>query len=153
MRIGYACINMTLPSKFKTCRLATFEKDGIEKIKELTLHNLHTVLQVLHWNVDIHQSCQVPICFDIHHHICKNNGETLEPMLDKVFDTWQGFGIPKMHISSGKTCETDNSHHDFIFKTDYDRLIRLLDGRDVDIMFEAKQKEKSVLRIREELMG
>ncbi|OES45634.1 UV DNA damage repair endonuclease UvsE [Domibacillus iocasae] len=51
MRIGYACINMTMPSKFKTCRLKTVELEGMQKVKELTLHNLNETLQVIKWNI------------------------------------------------------------------------------------------------------
>jgi UV DNA damage endonuclease len=287
MKIGYACINMTLPSKFRTCRLATFEKEGIQKIKEITLHNLQTVIHVLHWNIehdilfyrlsselvplashptmdwkwwededivtltdkinrlreqydmrlsmhpgqytvlstnreqvlenslkdleyhdqllelvggrdmiihgggaygdiesakqsfvknygglsqsvkdklrlenddktyslkdvlDIYDACQVPICFDIHHHTCHSNDEPLEPMLIKVFLSWEGYGTPKVHISTGRNGETDRSHHDYISQKDYDQLIGTLGGREADIMFEAKQKELSVLKIRE----
>jgi UV DNA damage endonuclease len=99
--------------------------------------------------LDIYDACKVPICFDIHHHICHNNNEPLEPMLKKVFQSWIGFGTPKVHISTGRSGETDRSHHDYISQKDYDRLIGILDGREADIMFEAKQKELSVLKIRE----
>lgn len=51
MRIGYACINMTMPSKFKTCRLKTVELEGMEKVKELALHNLNETLRVIEWNI------------------------------------------------------------------------------------------------------
>ncbi|MCM3789396.1 UV DNA damage repair endonuclease UvsE [Domibacillus indicus] len=51
MRIGYACINMSMPSKFKTCRLKTAETEGMAKIKELALHNLNETLEIIKWNV------------------------------------------------------------------------------------------------------
>lgn len=52
MKVGYACINMTLPSKFKTCRLKTVESEGIQKVKELSLHNLHETLRIIQWNIE-----------------------------------------------------------------------------------------------------
>ncbi|MDG5788422.1 UV DNA damage repair endonuclease UvsE [Evansella sp. AB-P1] len=50
MRLGYACINLSLPTKFKTCRLATFYQRGPSIIKELSVHNLQNVLAALEWN-------------------------------------------------------------------------------------------------------
>ncbi|MFC0560010.1 UV DNA damage repair endonuclease UvsE [Halalkalibacter alkalisediminis] len=52
MKLGYACINLSLPSKFRTCRLKTIENEGIEKVKELTLHNFNEVLKNIRWNID-----------------------------------------------------------------------------------------------------
>ncbi|MBU9721454.1 MULTISPECIES: UV DNA damage repair endonuclease UvsE [Bacillaceae] len=291
MRLGYACINTTMPTKFRTCRLATYENKGSDIIKELTLNNLINVYEALKWNVkhdilfyrmstelvplgshykmdwewwldndillltdkikaykekhdirlsmhpgqftvlstpreevlersfldleyhdrllnlvggtdmiihgggqygdmdqakkryvknykllstsikeklrlenddktyalhdvlDIHQECGVPICFDIHHHLCHNNGQALEPMLERVFASWPAPLIPKMHISSGKTHERDRSHHDFVFKQDFNRLLKILDGKNVDVMVEAKLKEQAVLRIQQEVFA
>ena len=291
MRLGYACINMSLPTKFKTCRLATYKAKGFEVIKELTMNNLENVLSALHWNVehdiyfyrmsteivplgshqemtwewwldkdiqqlankikdykdqqnirlsmhpgqftvlstprpevlertfldleyhdkllnltggtdmiihgggkygdmdsakerfienyrklspsikrklrlenddktyqlndviDIYEETGVPLCFDIHHHKCCNNGSALKPMLEKVFQSWSNKDTPKMHISSGKTNKTDRSHHDIVFEEDFQELLSALEGRNVDIMLEAKLKEQSVLRIQDFLKG
>lgn len=54
MKLGYACLNVTLPSQFKTCRLATMRQEGMAKIKELTLHNIAQVEAMLHFN-ELHQ--------------------------------------------------------------------------------------------------
>lgn len=50
MRIGYPCQNLSIPSKFRTCRLQTLINEGKEKIKELSLHNLEELERILHWN-------------------------------------------------------------------------------------------------------
>ncbi len=52
MRLGYASINLSIPSKFRTCRLQTVEAEGVEKVKELTLHNLGEVLKIVKWNIE-----------------------------------------------------------------------------------------------------
>lgn len=52
MRLGYACMNATLQSKTRTCRLSTYQEQGDAKVKELTLLNLQTVFDILQWNVD-----------------------------------------------------------------------------------------------------
>lgn len=51
MKLGYACINMSMPSKFRTCRLRTVEEQGLEKVKEIAVHNLAEVIRVLEWNI------------------------------------------------------------------------------------------------------
>jgi UV DNA damage endonuclease len=50
MKIGYACINTSMPSKFKTCRLSKIQNEGLPIIKELSYHNLNMTKEVLKWN-------------------------------------------------------------------------------------------------------
>lgn len=52
MRLGYASINLSIPSRFRTCRLQTVETEGLSKVKELTLHNLGEVLKIVRWNIE-----------------------------------------------------------------------------------------------------
>ncbi|PPA72287.1 UV DNA damage repair endonuclease UvsE [Jeotgalibacillus proteolyticus] len=51
MKFGYACINLSIPTKFRTCRLKTVEEKGIEYLKELTLSNFHQTLDAVKWNI------------------------------------------------------------------------------------------------------
>lgn len=50
MKIGYACLNVTLGLKMRTCRLKTVELEGMAKVKELTMANLESVQNILKWN-------------------------------------------------------------------------------------------------------
>jgi UV damage endonuclease UvdE len=288
MLLGYACLNETIKSKFFTCRLSTFQNQGNEKIKELTLKNLKVVYDTLRWNIenniyfyrstsgivplathkemkwqwdndeevndiclliknlvdknnlrltthpgqysvlntpyesklincisdfvyhskfacmtggsdmithtggaygdkeeskkrfannydllpseikkylrlenddkiftiddvlDIHQMCGIPIVLDIHHHNCNPGRHNIRELIPHIVQTWNGVNKPKMHISSGRKERTDSSHHDYVSKEDYLEFIDILDGNDVDIMFESKKKEKSILILREE---
>lgn len=281
MRLGYACMNTELKTVFRTLRLATAEKEGTEKIKELTIHNMETTLEVIRWNLeqgilfyrasssivplsthpindwrwwededflaiageirqlvdehgirvsvhpgqytvlnspkpevvrksiedleyhdkliqllggtdiilhtggaygdketakrrfaenylqlsgsirqrlrlenddktftlrdvlDVHAICKVPICFDIHHHNCNNEGEPVD--FSEIMATWEGYGRPKIHISTGREGFTDLRHHDLISEEDFSELLKLVEGYEVDIMFEAKLKEQAVL--------
>lgn len=285
MRFGYACLNITLGTKVRTCRLQTYLREGNDKAKSITLENIKTIYETLQWNVennifmfrttsniiplgthasfnwdwkndpdilesaykvkeyvelydirltshpgeytvlnsireevlrkafievqhhqdimsllggkdmiihtggsygdknaskirfaenykklspevrrnlrlenddktftvkdvlDIHEMCGVPICLDIHHHNCNNDGEDIKDLIDGVFNSWEGFGTPKFHISSGKNHPTDNAHHDYVDPTDLEHLLNVAGGRDFDIMFEAKKKEISILRL------
>lgn len=281
MRLGYACMNTELKTVFRTLRLATAEKEGVEKIKELTIRNMETTLEVIRWNLehgilfyrasssivplsthpindwrwwededflaiageirrlvnehgirvsvhpgqytvlnspkpevvrksiedleyhdkliqllggtdiilhtggaygdkdtakrrfadnylmlsdsirqrlrlenddktftlrdvlDVNDMCQVPICFDIHHHNCNNDGEPVD--FSEILATWEGYGRPKIHISTGREGFTDLRHHDLISEEDFAELLKLIDGYEADIMFEAKLKEQAVL--------
>lgn len=281
MKLGYACMNTELKSVFRTLRVATAKTEGVEKIKELTMKNMQTTLDIINWNLandiyfyrasssivplsthpvnewiwwedtdflfiagqirdivethqmrisvhpgqytvlnspkpevveksiqdlvyhdkliallggndiilhtggaygdkekakqqfadtyvklpssvkqrlrlenddktftirdvlDVHKLCGVPICFDIHHHNCNNDGTAVD--FAEILATWEGFGTPKIHISTGKEGFTDLRHHDLVSEKDFQELLLLLDGTDADIMFEAKLKEKSVM--------
>lgn len=102
--------------------------------------------------LDINSVTGVPVCFDIHHHNCNPSEEIdLQASINPIIETWKNIRIPKMHISSGKSTKTDRSHHDYIFKDDFDALLNVLNGYDVDVMFEAKMKELAVLKIREQM--
>ena len=289
MRLGYACMNTELKTVFRTLRVATAETEGIAKIKELTLKNMQTTLEILQWNLahniffyrasssmiplsthpvndwiwwedtdflliagqirdlaethqirismhpgqytvlnspkpevveksvqdlfyhdrliellggndlivhtggaygdkeqakirfaenynllpesikkrlrlenddktftirdvlDVSRMCGVPVCFDIHHHNCNNDGKPVD--FAEILATWEGFGTPKIHISTGKESFTDLRHHDFVSKEDFEELLLLLGDADADIMFEAKMKEKAVMPFVEQLMN
>lgn len=289
MRLGYACMNTELKTIFRTLRLATAEKEGVEKIKELTLQNMETTRDVIRWNIehgiffyrasssivplsthpindwrwwedpdflsiaseirelvaengmrvsvhpgqytvlnspkaevvqksiedleyhdkliqllggtdiilhtggaygdkeaakqrfaanylllsesirkhlrlenddktftardvlDVHGLCGVPICFDIHHHNCNNEGEPVD--FGEVFATWEGYGRPKVHISTGREGFTDLRHHDLISEEDFAEVLKLVGGYEVDIMFEAKLKEQAVLPFLQKLQN
>ncbi|MCP2033433.1 UV DNA damage endonuclease [Planomicrobium sp. HSC-17F08] len=281
MRLGYACMNTELKTVFRTLRLATVEAEGTAKIKELSLKNMQTTLEIIQWNIenniffyrasssmiplsthpvndwiwwedpdflaiaeqirllvessqmrvsmhpgqytvlnspkpevvkksiedleyhdrlvqllggndlilhtggaygdkesakarfaenylnlsnsikrrlrlenddktftvrdvlDVSKMCGIPVCFDIHHHNCNNDGKPVD--FAEILATWEGFGIPKIHISTGKEGFTDLRHHELVSETDFNELLLLLGDIDADIMFEAKLKEQAVL--------
>lgn len=289
MKVGYACINTTLKGGFRTCRVATVEKEGERILKELTLANLRHTKKIIGWNIvhgigfyrlssdlivlathpvntwdwandpDVQEVCGeikalrdkfnlrismhpgqysvlnspnpevvrkthedlehhatlmeltgaedmilhlggkygdpeaalgrlideterlpdwirtklryenddrtynlsdvlyvceaagIPACFDIHHHRCHPADEPLDELLPRVWKTWERVGIPKIHISSGRDRPDDRPHHNYIVPEDLDWLLAELDGKDVDIMVEAKMKEQAALGVIEML--
>ncbi|WP_100398073.1 UV DNA damage repair endonuclease UvsE [Bacillus sp. FJAT-44742] len=288
MRLGYPCQNLTLPSRFRTCRLQTMKTEGEEKVKELALHNFKELQRVLEWNItenitffrissdivpfgshpllewewwkdddilaaassikklqqkhnmrlsvhpgqytvlnspkenivenavsdleyhghllslcggtdmilhigggygdkesakerfitnfdkvspfvkeslrlenddktyhiedvlEVSNHLKVPACFDIHHHRCNPPGENkTRSYIEDVFLTWKNKSIrPKMHISSGKAHQVDTSHADYINDEDFHSFIDLLPDTNIDLMLEAKKKEKAVFALR-----
>jgi len=53
MRLGYACINMTMGKKVSTNRAMikkTFESKGLDYVSELALKNSQDIIKILEWN-------------------------------------------------------------------------------------------------------
>ena len=97
---------------------------------------------------------KVPMVLDVHHHKCVNDGEKLEDMLEDIFNTWNGEAFPpKIHFSSPKSEKDFRSHADNI---DINEFLEFLDiarkqGRDFDVMLEAKNKDSALLKLSEDL--
>ena len=47
------------------------------------------------------QKAGVPMVFDLHHHLCRNDGEDFRDLLPDIFATWRD-RPPKVHLSSPK---------------------------------------------------
>ena len=90
----------------------------------------------------------IPIVFDYHHHKFRNDGESEEDALLFASDTW-GDIKPVVHYSESRRDEVgdmkikENAHSDFIYNyfSDY--------GLDLDVMIEAKAKEKALIKYKE----
>ncbi len=100
----------------------------------------------------IFKTIQIPIVFDYHHHKFRNDGESEEDALLFASDTWGGIK-QVVHYSESKRDEVgdskikENAHSDYIYNffSDY--------GLDLDVMIEAKAKEKALLKYRGMLCG
>lgn len=96
---------------------------------------------------EILQLCKrlgTPMVLDVHHHICNNDGDSIEEILPDIFDTWSGEVLPpKLHFSSPKDGPKDRKHADFI---DGQHFVEFIESckplnKDIDIMIEAKKKD------------
>lgn len=129
----------------ETCKLPEPIRKRLRYENDDRTYNLKDVLSVC-------ESTGIPACFDIHHHRCNPADASLDELMGRVYHTWKTIGTPKVHISSGKHTPDDRRHHDIIFPDDVDRLLAVLDGRNADIMVEAKAKEQAALGVMELLM-
>ena len=107
---------------------------------------------------DVLQICKalkVPMVLDIHHHNCKNEGEDIGDLLEEIFNTWNDESIPpKLHFSTPKEFENDRKHADYIDADNFAGFIKLVKSkvnRDMDVMIEAKKKDKAMLKLIEDL--
>jgi len=283
--IGYACINISIGSDFRSCRLATLRDRGDLYLKEIVLHNLNSVLRILKWNIEnkiylyrissdiiplashpdnlfrwfedndiidicdkirnfktahgirlsmhpnhftaintnrpdilmgakrdlwyhsvlmdmvgasdmvlhtggvygektesmlrfafeyskldinirskirlenddkaynaedvlfISNLCGVPICLDIHHDRCYPSRRNIVELIDDVVNSWDGFGKPKVHLSSGDREYRDRKHSSYIRGQDFIDCLNIIGSRDIDIMVESKGKDLAVLQL------
>ena len=98
----------------------------------------------------VHEASGVPIVFDYHHHFFRSGDLTHEEALALACETWPKDITPIVHYSSSRKIFEDPSsaeasHADFL----YEPIHRY--GFNLDIMLEAKAKEKATLRFIHEM--
>jgi len=95
----------------------------------------------------------VPVLFDSFHHRLNNRGEGTAAALAMAAATWkQADGLPMVDYSSQKKDARKGSHAESIDLRHFARFITAVAGMDFDIMLEIKDKEKSALRARQQLV-
>lgn len=87
----------------------------------------------------IYENVGVPVLFDYHHHSCHPDGMTHEDALKLAVSTWPEGITPAVHISEPRDDKNPRAHHEYV-RNKIDTY-----GFDLDIMFEAKQKELALL--------
>mgnify|MGYP001413530557 CR=1 FL=1 len=106
--------------------------------------------------LDIAQKINIPMVFDTHHYECYSilhPDETQEPpedYIEEILETWKKRNIkPKFHVSeqgAGKC-----GHHSDYIEVIPEYLLEIPEkyGVNIDIMIEAKMKEKSIFKLYE----
>jgi UV DNA damage endonuclease len=110
----------------------------------------YTAIEVLNLCEELH----IPMVLDVHHHKCVNNGEQIGELLPRIFKTWdKELDPPKVHFSSPKSLKEFRSHADFINYSDFMEFIYVAKelDKDVDIMLEAKMKDKALFDLSDKL--
>jgi len=82
----------------------------------------------------------VPAIADTLHHALNPGGLALREALDLTLPTWRG-RRPKVHLSSQDPEKQPGAHARLIRREDWLGLLEALDGREADVMVEAKGKE------------
>jgi len=103
--------------------------------------------------LEISRRTRVPVLFDSFHHRLNNRGESAAEALRLAAATWKrSDGPPMVDYSSQKRSERRGSHAESIDLAHFARFIATTGDMDFDIMLEIKDKEKSALRAREQLV-
>jgi UV DNA damage endonuclease len=91
----------------------------------------------------------VPLVYDVHHHRCNSDGQSVEEATKQALATWDR--EPMFHISSpveGWGGPKPERHHDFIDVADFPDCWRT---QNFTVEVEARAKEVAVARLRSEL--
>jgi len=84
----------------------------------------------------------IPAIMDAFHHGLNPGNLTLKEALDVALPTWEPRGArPKLHLSSQDPDKRPGAHAYSVDGKDWRALLTALDGRDADVMVEAKGKE------------
>jgi UV DNA damage endonuclease len=94
----------------------------------------------------------IPAIVDAFHHGLNPGGLTLEEALDVALPTWESRGVrPKLHLSSQDPDKRPGAHAYAVDRKDWQALLAALDGRDADVMVEAKGKERALASLNLEI--
>lgn len=102
------------------------------------------------------EKLNIPVVFDLHHYDVNHESTDLAALWKRVVQTWSHSQFPvKIHISSPKEKEKDKRHHDFIQAERFYAFLALIAGTvdQLDVMIEAKQKDKALFRLTEDLQA
>jgi UV DNA damage endonuclease len=123
--------------------------------RRLTLENDDKNYNV--WDIlKISESTGIPLVFDNLHHQVLNEGSSrdndVEFILKKFFSTWdEKSGRPDIHYSTQKKDARAGSHAESINLEEFSDFFFKYKHLDFDIIFETKDKEKSVLAVYKQL--
>lgn len=104
--------------------------------------------------LSICRDLDIPMVLDIHHHWCNHKDEDLSELLPNIFKTWDNeIFPPKIHVSSPKPGKNIRAHADDV---DVDFFYQFLQqakkyDRDFDVMLEAKNKDRALFKLVEQL--
>ncbi|WP_223650951.1 UV DNA damage repair endonuclease UvsE [Hymenobacter psoromatis] len=98
--------------------------------------------------LSLHDLTGVPILFDNFHHECLNHGEPMREALRLAAATWHPVrdGVLMMDYSSQAPGERRGKHTDALVPELFRAFLADLDGLNVDMMLEIKDKEASAVR-------
>lgn len=117
----------------------------------LTLENDDRIYNV--WDlIKINKSTGVPLVFDnLHHEVlnaAKPEDKNIEAIMKKFFSTWdEKSGLPDIHYSNQKENARAGSHSEAVNTEAFADFFLKYYHLDFDIIFETKNKEKSVIAV------
>lgn len=98
----------------------------------------------------IHDATGIPVLFDVFHHRCHNNGESLLQALTAASKTWsENDGLLMVDYSSQHPEGRFGQHAETLDEQQFLQFCADADGFDCDIMFEIKDKEPTARRARQ----
>ena len=106
---------------------------------------------------EVHNLCDslgIPMVFDYLHHRAYTGRLPNSEIIKRALATWSDKdGPPELHYSTQKHNARIGAHADMIDVRDFIRFIDCLPRCTVDIILEAKAKDRALLRLRRDLQG
>lgn len=101
------------------------------------------------------KSVEVPVIFDNLHHACNNTSKyDIKGILKEVDKTWGGIhGKIKVHYSDQDKNKKLGSHSLFVDTNNFINYVNEIEGFDVDVMLETKDKDISAIKLTNVLFG
>jgi len=98
--------------------------------------------------LQLSEMLHAPMILDVHHHTCKNTGESIEDLWPRISKTWNST-VPKIHYSSPRDDKNIRAHADFIAPQEFYTFLQKIKNfnLDFDVMIEAKQKDKAMFQL------
>lgn len=101
---------------------------------------------------DVLELCErlgIPMIFDDLHHRAYAGEPPSRAMLSDVLATWDDpkDGRPKLHVSSQRPLARAGAHADGVDAREFRRFVATLPTTDVDVMLEAKAKERALFQL------
>ncbi|MGH1294188.1 UV DNA damage repair endonuclease UvsE [Bacillus cereus] len=100
------------------------------------------------------EKLDIPVVFDLHHHMMNNEQEDWFEDWARVVHTWETSLLPiKMHISSPREGKDPRAHADYINVDAFLSFLRRIKGSvpQIDCMIEAKMKDESLFQLMRDL--
>jgi len=95
--------------------------------------------------VETSRALNIPAITDSFHHGLNPGGLSLREALDLSLPTWEARAArPKLHLSSQDPEKRPGAHAYLVEAGDWEALLSALDGREADVMIEAKGKEQAL---------
>ena len=94
----------------------------------------------------------IPVVFDWLHHNANPCRRPIKTVLKEVFASWgPADGPPKIHMSSQAADAPSGAHADYVSPDDVLAFLKVAPRGRFDCMLEAKEKDRALLRLRDEL--
>ena len=94
----------------------------------------------------------IPVVFDWLHHQANPCRRAISEVVSDVFHTWSDVdGRPKVHLSSQAGAGAVGAHAQFVDVRDVIAFLEIAPRTRFDCMLEAKEKDRALLRLRDEL--
>lgn len=100
------------------------------------------------------EKLEIPLVFDLHHHLVNSNSEVTELDWDRIVSTWRHSPLPiKIHVSSPKSETQPKKHADDIEPRPLVNFLRQIKGTvsQLDCMIEAKAKDNALFQLMDDL--